>query len=284
MLHAHALGAHDPEGVRDRRAEHAHDHGGDPRLAVQLVAGAAELPERQREHEQRVAGGLGHRDGRGGDDLGQPLHRDRVRGVAEAGEQRRQQAEQRDLDALAEEVGDEDHGEAGEGEAERRPHDRLTRRLEEPGRRERHPHRHQEEHEHGDGDAGVAHGVEEQQQRERRHRRHEDEAPGGARAAPVGEHRAPQEHDAERQRRERHAQAEDDRLRRVGPRDQRRAAGHAEVRDDDDGVARAGRGAAERWTLQARRPCRRRPCRSQRRLQLRLAAPEHDDEHAGGRG
>ena len=85
-----------------------------------------ELPEGEREDEERVARRFGQGDGGGGDVFVRPLT-DTVNVHSRPREQGGEEPAERELDALAEQVRDEQHDEAGEGEAERRPDDGLAR-------------------------------------------------------------------------------------------------------------------------------------------------------------
>ena len=94
MLDPHAARALDPERVGDGRAEDAHHDRGDPGALVEVVAGAAENCQSARGSTNSVspaASAIEIVDE--ATIFGESLHRDRVRGVAEAREERRQQAD-----------------------------------------------------------------------------------------------------------------------------------------------------------------------------------------------
>ena len=188
MLHADAAHALGPQGVGQRRADHA-EHDADHDVAAgHVTAGADGLPQRQRQQHDAVDAHLADDDGDGAHAaVGQVLDDDLEGGVAEARDRAGEQAQGRDVHGLAGDGRPEDGGQAGEGDGQRDVDDGLGAPAEDARRRDRHPDRRHELEEHADRDVRVAQRDEEQQQRQRVDQAHGEQARRNAGPAHAGE-------------------------------------------------------------------------------------------------
>ena len=238
MLHADAAHALGPQGVGQRRADHAEHDAHDDVAAGHVAAGAHRLPERQRQQHDAVDAHLADHDGDGAHAaVGQVLHDDLEGGVAETRDRAGEQAQGRDVHGLAGDGRPEDGGQAGQGDAQRHVDHGLGAPAKDARRRDRHPDRRHELEEHADRHVRVAQGDEEQQQGQRVDEAHGQQARRYAGPAHAGQRPAAREHRAEHEAGGHEAQHEQRALGRRGVVDERADRAHDQVRHRDHEVA-----------------------------------------------